>query len=72
MPPGLRGVLPLCAALFLFGLPLVAMAQMGVSTPLPPAERQKAEAERLASGKLADYPQLVDITASTGINSSLT
>jgi len=44
------------------------MAQMGVSTPLPPAEKQKAEAERLATGKLAGYPQLVDITASTGIN----
>ena len=44
------------------------MAQMGVSTPLPPSERQKAESERMASGKLADYPQLVDIAASTGIN----
>ena len=68
MPLGIRGVLPLCAALFFFGLPVLAMAQMGVSTPLSPEERKKAEAERLASGKLADYPQLVDITASTGIN----
>ena len=40
---------------------------MGTNTPLPPAERQKAEAERQASGPLRDYPQLVDITASTGI-----
>jgi hypothetical protein len=46
----------------------VGTAQMGVSTPLSPAERQKAEAERQATGRLANYPQLVDITASTGIN----
>jgi enediyne biosynthesis protein E4 len=65
---GMRGVSRLCACLFSLGLSGAAMAQMGVSTPLPPAEKQKAEAERLATGKLAGYPQLVDITASTGIN----
>jgi hypothetical protein len=43
------------------------LAQMGVSTPLPLAERQKAEAERQATGAVPNYPQLVDITASTGI-----
>ena len=44
------------------------MGQMGTPTPLPAAERQKAEAERKATGPLPDYPQLVDITAITGIN----
>jgi hypothetical protein len=42
-------------------------AQMGVPTPLSPAERKKAEAERAATGLVANYPQLVDITKSTGI-----
>jgi hypothetical protein len=40
---------------------------MGTATPLPPDERQKAEAESKATGTLANYPKLVDITASTGI-----
>ena len=44
------------------------MGQMGTPTPLPAAEREKAEAERKATGPLPDYPQLVDITAITGIN----
>src|SRR5580692_5487978 len=44
-----------------------AISQMGVATALPEAERQKAAAERQAHGVLANYPQLVDITASTGI-----
>jgi hypothetical protein len=42
-------------------------AQMGTPTPLSPAERQKAESERAATGPVANYPQLVDITKSTGI-----
>jgi enediyne biosynthesis protein E4 len=46
----------------------VLRAQMGTATPLSSAERQKAEAERNATGALADYPQLVDITALTGIH----
>ena len=41
---------------------------MGTPTPLPPAERQKAAAEREVTSPVADYPQLVDITASTGIH----
>jgi enediyne biosynthesis protein E4 len=41
---------------------------MGTATPLSPAERQKAEAERHETGPLPNYPQLVDITASTGIH----
>jgi enediyne biosynthesis protein E4 len=53
----------------LLGLCLAAAAhgQMGTATPLPPAERLKAEAEAKAAGALTNYPQLVDITASTGI-----
>ena len=42
-------------------------AQMGTPTPLSQAERQKAEAERTATGPIANYPQIVDITKSTGI-----
>ena len=41
---------------------------MGTPTPLPVAEREKAAAEANASGPLSDYPQLIDITASTGIH----
>jgi hypothetical protein len=44
------------------------MAQMGAPTPLSAAEREKAAAERQASGALPNYPQLVDITSSTGIH----
>jgi hypothetical protein len=43
-------------------------AQMGASTPLSPAERQKAEAEAKLTGPIPDYPQLVDITKLTGIH----
>jgi hypothetical protein len=43
------------------------VAQMGDSTPLPLSERQKAAAERETIGTISNYPQLVDITASTGI-----
>jgi hypothetical protein len=57
-----------CAAIgMLLCAQAVGVAQMGVNTPLPPAERQRAEAERQASGQLPNYPQLVDITASAGI-----
>jgi enediyne biosynthesis protein E4 len=45
-----------------------AVAQMGTATPLPPKEREKAEAEKKSGGVLANYPKLVDITASTGIH----
>jgi hypothetical protein len=41
---------------------------MGTPTPLSPAERARAEGERKAGGTLANEPQLVDITASTGIH----
>jgi len=43
-------------------------AQMGTATPLSPAEREKAAAERNATGPVPDYPSLVDITKSTGIH----
>jgi enediyne biosynthesis protein E4 len=44
------------------------MAQMGTPTPLSPKEREKAEAEKRATGPVPNYPKLVDITASTGIH----
>jgi enediyne biosynthesis protein E4 len=43
-------------------------AQMGTATPLSPAERAKAEAEKKLTAPLPDYPQLVDITAQTGVH----
>jgi len=61
-------LLALRVAICLACLTHEAMGQMGVATPLPEAERQKAAAESNASGPLSNYPQLVDITASTGIN----
>jgi len=59
-------LLRLWSALLVLSLPWVAMGQMGVATPLPEAERQKAAAESKASGPLANYPQLVDITDRLG------
>jgi hypothetical protein len=44
------------------------IGQMGTPTPLSAEERKKAAAERETTGQLPDYPQLVDITASTGIH----
>ena len=41
---------------------------MGTPTPLSPEERQKAAVESEAHGLLPNYPQLVDITASTGVH----
>jgi hypothetical protein len=54
--------------ILLLGQATAAVAQMGTATPLSPEERKKAEAERAAAGPLENYPQLVDITRSTGIN----
>jgi len=45
-----------------------AAAQMGTATPLSAAERAKAAAEARATGPLPGYPQLVDITAETGVH----
>ena len=45
-----------------------AAAQMGNAAPLSAKERAKAEEEKKATGQLSSYPQLVDITASTGIH----
>jgi enediyne biosynthesis protein E4 len=61
---------------FLWAVVVIAMlwfntasvAQMGTPTPLPPKEREKAEAEKKARAVLSNYPKLVDITASTGIH----
>ncbi len=52
----------------LIALRAAALAQMGNPTPLPRKEQEKAAAENAAIGTLANYPQLVDITASTGIH----
>ena len=49
-------------------LNVAGMAQMGMPAQLPAAERQKAAAEKAETGLISDYPQLVDITASTGIH----
>jgi hypothetical protein len=62
------GIFRSCITAAMLCLPAALLGQMGTATPLPAAERQKAEAERETSGKLADYPQLMDITASTGIH----
>ncbi len=47
---------------------MLMRGQMGTPTPLSPEEQKKAEAERSATGTLENYPQLVDITKSTGIS----
>ena len=57
-----------CAGFLLVWLLGTSVAQMGTATPLPAKEREKAEAERRAVGTLSNYPQLVDITSSTGIH----
>jgi enediyne biosynthesis protein E4 len=62
-----RSLFNLCAALLVLSLTRAATAQMGVATPLPVTEQQKAAAEKETSGPAPNYPQLVDITASTGI-----
>ena len=63
----IRFLLCLCAASLAVCMSAAAAAQMGTATPLPLSEQQKAAAEKQATGPLANYPQLVDITASTGI-----
>ena len=65
-PPGV-GLHRLSVALLLLCASAAAMGQMGTPTPLSAEERKKAAAEREATGPVPDYPQLVDITASTGI-----
>ena len=57
-----------CAAFSILCLGVASVGQMGTPTPLSPAERAKAAAEREATGALPNYPTLVDITASTGIH----
>jgi hypothetical protein len=65
----LRGViLRFVVALSFLLLQEMIDGQMGTPAPLSPAERQKAEAERTATGQVPNYPQLVDITKSTGIS----
>ncbi len=58
----------LCVVLSILCLNAAGMAQMGTPTPLSVEERQKAAAERAETSHVANYPQLVDITASTGIH----
>jgi enediyne biosynthesis protein E4 len=57
-----------CVALALFLAGTMLAGQMGTPTPLSPAERQKAEAEKATTEPVPNYPQLVDITKSTGID----
>ena len=57
-----------CVALALFLAGTTLAGQMGTPTPLSPAERQKAEAEKATTEPVPNYPQLVDITKSTGID----
>ncbi|MGA3129542.1 MAG: CRTAC1 family protein [Terracidiphilus sp.] len=60
-------ILKLSAALSFLAFEQMIGAQMGTPTPLSPAERQRAEAEKAATGPVPNYPQLVDITKLTGI-----
>ena len=62
------GRLTVCVALAMLCLSSAGLGQMGTATPLPAAERQKAEAESKAPGAPINYPQLVDITDSAGIH----
>src|SRR5215469_14512869 len=57
-----------CVALFILHISAPGNAQMGTPSPLSPAERQRAAAEREQTSPLREYPRLVDITASTGIH----
>lgn len=66
-PPGTQ-LIRLSAGLLFLCVNAAATAQMGTPTPLSPEERHKAEAERQVTGALPNYPQLLDITASTRIN----
>lgn len=63
-----RFLLKACAALWFLCIGVTLAAQMGAPTPLSPAEREKAEAEKKLSGPVPDYPRLVDITGLTGIH----
>jgi hypothetical protein len=54
-------------ALLLLCLSRAVAGQMGTPSPLSPVERQKAEAEEAETGPVPNYPQLIDITGSTGI-----
>jgi enediyne biosynthesis protein E4 len=57
-----------CVALTLFWACTTLVGQMGIATPLPAAEREKAEAEAKETRPLPNYPQLVDITDQTRIH----
>jgi hypothetical protein len=64
----LRAVSYFCVGALMLCVNAASVGQISVSTSLPLAERQKAAAESQASGAVPNYPQLIDITASTGIN----
>ena len=64
-----HAIFPALLALpFILCLSTGMLAQMGTPTPLSPKEREKAAAEKAASGTIPNYPKLVDITASTEIH----
>ncbi len=62
------GLLKLYVLLFVLCLDAAGAGQMGTPSPLSAEERQKAAAEREAHDLLPNYPQLVNIMASTGIH----
>jgi enediyne biosynthesis protein E4 len=64
----LRAVSYFCVGALMLCVNAASVGQISVSTRQPLAERQKAAAESQASGAVPNYPQLIDITASTGIN----
>ena len=70
IPTGLtkKTILWAIVVIAMLWLHAASVAQMGTPTPLPPKEREKAEAEKKARTVLSNYPKLVDITASTGIH----
>ena len=70
MPSPGAGIVNLCAALFVLCLipPGIGQTQPSLAQPpLTPQGSAKATAEEQASGATRSYPELVDITASTGI-----
>jgi len=65
-PKALTVVLRLCLALFLASWNMDVAGQAETSVASPPRQ-QKTETESKAIGALGNYPQLIDITESTGI-----
>jgi enediyne biosynthesis protein E4 len=67
-PALLRAASYFCVITLMLCVNAASVSQTSISAQLLLAEKQKAAAESLASGPIPNYPQLIDITASTGIN----